>query len=138
MCVAIPGAGYVGHVTGTCLADVKHRIVCVGIEPVEVDGLDHRVVSRSRPRPGVAAESLPCLLPVAIHRRRSGGGRARRDHFTAMRTPPALVGGAGLWHLMAMAQTAGRHDDGPAIVVSGSAMPEPIAYPIGRGSSLYA
>lgn len=138
MRVAIPGAGYVGHVTGTCLADLKHRIVCVDIEPVEDDGLDHGVVALSRPRPGVAAESLPCLLSVAIHRRRSGGDRARRDHFTATRTPPALVGGAELRYWMAVAQTAGRHGDGPAIVVRGSAMPERIAYPIGRGSSLYA
>ena len=32
MRVAIFGTGYVGLVTGTCLADVGHQVVCVDID----------------------------------------------------------------------------------------------------------
>lgn len=40
MRVAIFGTGYVGLVTGTCLADVGHQVVCVDIDQAKVDGLN--------------------------------------------------------------------------------------------------
>src|SRR3546814_15198084 len=44
MRVAIFGTGYVGLVTGTCLADVGHEVVCVDIDQAKVDGLDKGVI----------------------------------------------------------------------------------------------
>ena len=44
MRVAIFGTGYVGLVTGTCLAEVGHDVVCVDIDPAKVDGLNQGVV----------------------------------------------------------------------------------------------
>ena len=44
MRVAIFGTGYVGLVTGTCLADVGHDVVCVDIDTAKVDGLNNGII----------------------------------------------------------------------------------------------
>ena len=44
MRVAIFGTGYVGLVTGTCLAEVGHDVICVDIDPAKVDGLNQGIV----------------------------------------------------------------------------------------------
>ncbi len=44
MRVCIFGTGYVGLVTGTCLAEVGHDVVCVDVDAAKVAGLDNGVV----------------------------------------------------------------------------------------------
>jgi len=44
MRVTIFGTGYVGLVTGTCLAEVGHDVVCVDIDAAKVDGLNRGVI----------------------------------------------------------------------------------------------
>ena len=39
MQIAIVGTGYVGLVTGACLADFGHHVVCVDTDPVRVSTL---------------------------------------------------------------------------------------------------
>src|SRR5690606_32581298 len=39
MKIAIFGSGYVGLVTGACLADVGHTVVCVDVDPTKVEAL---------------------------------------------------------------------------------------------------
>ena len=38
------GTGYVGLVTGTCLAEVGHQVTCVDIDQAKVDGLNRGVI----------------------------------------------------------------------------------------------
>ena len=44
MRVAIFGTCYVGLVTGTCLAEVGHDVVCVDIDQAKVDGLERGII----------------------------------------------------------------------------------------------
>jgi UDPglucose 6-dehydrogenase len=37
MKVSVIGTGYVGLVSGACLADIGHQIVCVDLDPRKVD-----------------------------------------------------------------------------------------------------
>ena len=57
MRVAIFGTGYVGLVTGTCLAEVGHDVVCVDIDAAKVEGL----------RQGVIPIFEPGLAPLVKH-----------------------------------------------------------------------
>ena len=44
MHVTIFGTGYVGLVTGTCLAEVGNKIHCVDIDTRKVDGLNNGLI----------------------------------------------------------------------------------------------
>ena len=44
MRVTVFGTGYVGLVTGTCLAEVGHHVVCVDIDAAKVEGLNRGVI----------------------------------------------------------------------------------------------
>ena len=44
MRVCIFGTGYVGLVTGACLAEVGHDVVCVDVDAAKVEGLNNGVV----------------------------------------------------------------------------------------------
>ena len=44
MHVTIFGTGYVGLVTGTCLAEVGNKIHCVDIDARKVEGLNNGIV----------------------------------------------------------------------------------------------
>ena len=54
MRVTIFGTGYVGLVTGTCLAEVGHDIVCVDIDAAKVEGLNRGVIPIYEPGLGPA------------------------------------------------------------------------------------
>ena len=40
MRVTIVGSGYVGLVTGACLASLDHRVTCVDLDPERVDRIN--------------------------------------------------------------------------------------------------
>ena len=44
MNVTIFGTGYVGLVTGTCLADVGHNVTCVDVDAAKIRGLQDGVI----------------------------------------------------------------------------------------------
>ncbi len=128
MRVAIFGIGYVGLVTGTCLAEVGHDVVCVDIDQARVDGLNN----------GVVPIFEPGLAPMV--RRNHAAGRlqfttdpaaavdGREIVFIAVGTPPDEDGGADLRYVLAAASTIGRHLAAPALVVSKSTVPVGTAY----------
>ncbi|MFN8902964.1 MAG: UDP-glucose 6-dehydrogenase, partial [Lysobacteraceae bacterium] len=39
MRVSVFGTGYVGLVTGTCLAEVGHQVTCVDVDAAKIEGL---------------------------------------------------------------------------------------------------
>ncbi|MCC4620021.1 UDP-glucose/GDP-mannose dehydrogenase family protein [Xanthomonas cassavae CFBP 4642] len=123
MRVAIFGTGYVGLVTGTCLAEVGHQVVCVDIDQAKVDGLNG----------GVIPIYEPGLEPMVKANHASGRLRFTSDAaaaiahgeiaFIAVGTPPDEDGSADLQYVLAVARTLGRHIEGPAIVVNKSTVP---------------
>ncbi len=54
MRVSIFGTGYVGLVTGACLAEVGHDVVCVDVDKAKVDALSRAEVGLHEP--GLAAD----------------------------------------------------------------------------------
>lgn len=123
MRVAIFGTGYVGLVTGTCLAEVGHHVICVDIDQAKVDGLNR----------GVIPIYEPGLEPMVKANHASGRLRFTTDAaeaiahgeitFIAVGTPPDEDGSADLQYVLAVARTVGRHIDGPSVVVNKSTVP---------------
>ena len=123
MRVAIFGTGYVGLVTGTCLAEVGHDVVCVDIDPAKIDGLNQGVVPIYEPglSPMVKANHAAGRLNFTTD---AAAAIAHGDVlFIAVGTPPDEDGSADLQYVLAVARTIGRHIEGPCTVVNKSTVP---------------
>jgi UDPglucose 6-dehydrogenase len=123
MRVTVFGTGYVGLVTGTCLAEVGNQVVCVDIDAAKVDGLNR----------GVLPIFEPGLEEMVLANHASGRlgftteVAAPIEHgdiiFIAVGTPPDEDGSADLQYVLAVAKTIGRHLRRPAVIVNKSTVP---------------
>jgi UDPglucose 6-dehydrogenase len=123
MKVAIFGTGYVGLVTGTCLAEVGHDVVCVDVDTAKVEGLNR----------GVVPIYEPGLTPMVKANHAAGRLRFTTDAaaavahgelvFIAVGTPPDEDGSADLQYVLAVALTIGEHLARPVVVVDKSTVP---------------
>ncbi|MFT3762353.1 MAG: UDP-glucose/GDP-mannose dehydrogenase family protein [Pseudoxanthomonas sp.] len=123
MRVAIFGTGYVGLVTGACLSEVGHDVVCVDVDAAKVDGLNN----------GVIPIYEPGLEPMVKANHAAGRLRFTTDAdvaiahgevvFIAVGTPPDEDGSADLKYVLAVAATVGRHIERPVVVVDKSTVP---------------
>ncbi|MEL3954856.1 UDP-glucose dehydrogenase family protein [Stenotrophomonas bentonitica] len=123
MRVAIFGTGYVGLVTGTCLAEVGHQVICVDIDQAKVDGLNNGIIPIYEPglEPMVKANHAASRLVFA-----SDAATAIAHGqviFIAVGTPPDEDGSADLQYVLAVARTIGRHITAPVVVVNKSTVP---------------
>ncbi|MBS0456085.1 MAG: UDP-glucose/GDP-mannose dehydrogenase family protein [Proteobacteria bacterium] len=117
------GTGYVGLVTGACLAEVGHDVLCVDIDAAKVEGLRH----------GVVPIYEPGLEKLVMESQRAGRLRFSTDAaegvahgevlFIAVGTPPDEDGSADLRHVLAVARSIGQHIDAPKVVVDKSTVP---------------
>ncbi len=123
MRVTIFGTGYVGLVTGACLADVGHDVVCVDIDEVKVDGLNRGVVPIFEP----GLEPMVKANHAAGRLRFTTDAEAAIAHgdilFIAVGTPPDEDGSADLRYVLEVARTVGRHLSRPVVVVDKSTVP---------------
>jgi UDPglucose 6-dehydrogenase len=123
MKVTVFGSGYVGLVTGACLADAGNHVVCVDVDVAKIDllnggglpiyepGLD-TIVAQSR-----AAGRLSFTTDVAH------GVDHGEVIFIAVGTPPDENGSADLKYVLAVARTIGQHLNGFKVVADKSTVP---------------
>ncbi|QSA95508.1 UDP-glucose/GDP-mannose dehydrogenase family protein [Methylococcus sp. EFPC2] len=123
MKVTVFGSGYVGLVTGACLAEVGNDVVCVDIDqgkidrlnqgeiPIHEPGLD-AVVERNR-----AAKRLHFTTDVAT------GVAHGLFQFIAVGTPPDEDGSADLQYVLAVAKSIAEHQQDYRVVVNKSTVP---------------
>ena len=123
MKATIFGSGYVGLVTGACLAEVGNHVVCVDIDagkierlnrgelPIYEPGLD-KIVARNR-----AAGRLSFTTDI------EAGVNHGVFQFIAVGTPPDEDGSADLQHVLAVARSIGEHMTDYRIVVDKSTVP---------------
>jgi UDPglucose 6-dehydrogenase len=123
MKVTVVGTGYVGLVSGACLAEMGNDVVCLDVDaakiaileggdiPIHEPGLD-QVVARN-----VAAGRLSFTTDVA---RAVAHGMLQ---FIAVGTPPDEDGSADLQYVLAAARNIGQHMSGYKVVVDKSTVP---------------
>ncbi len=123
MKVTIFGTGYVGLVTGACLAEMGNHVLCVDIDAAKVERLKQGDIPIYEP----GLESI-------VQRNHAEG---RLDFtteaawavghgeliFIAVGTPPDEDGSADLGSVLAVARSVGRHLDRYAVVVNKSTVP---------------
>ena len=123
MKVTVVGTGYVGLVSGACLAEMGNDVMCLDVDaakialleaggiPIHEPGLD-LVVARN-----VAAGRLSFTTDV---RRAVAHGTLQ---FIAVGTPPDEDGSADLQYVLAAARNIARHMDDYKVVVDKSTVP---------------
>jgi UDPglucose 6-dehydrogenase len=123
MRITIFGSGYVGLVSGACLADAGNDVVCVDIDPRKIAMLK--------------AGEVPIHEPGldAVVKRNFDAGRLRfttdakdgvehgQFQLIAVGTPPDEDGSADLRHVLAVARTIGEHMAEYKVVVTKSTVP---------------
>ena len=123
MHVTIFGTGYVGLVTGTCLADVGNDVVCVDIDADKIRRLDAGEVPIFEP----GLEQLVAANRAAGRLRFTTDGSAAIAHaqilYIAVGTPPDEDGSADLSHVLDVARAIGESLERFAVVVTKSTVP---------------
>ena len=123
MKITVVGTGYVGLVSGACLAEMGNDVLCVDVDadkvarlergeiPIHEPGLD-AVVARN-----VAAQRLHFTSDAAE------GVRFGTVQFIAVGTPPDEDGAADMQYVLAAARSIGRHMTDYKLVVDKSTVP---------------
>jgi UDPglucose 6-dehydrogenase len=123
MNVAIIGTGYVGLVTGACLADFGHAVVCVDSAPARIETL----------KAGEIPFFEPGLRELVLRNTAAGRlrfsmdlGEAIRSStviFVAVGTPESATGEADLSQIAGVAAELADHIDGYRVIATKSTVP---------------
>lgn len=132
MKITVIGTGYVGLVTGTCLAELGNTVFCLDLDQLKIDMLNKGEIPIFEPG-----------LKELVDRNRMAGrllfstdvaaSVAHGDiQFIAVGTPPDEDGSADLQYVLAAARNIGRHMSDFKVVVGKSTVP------VGTGEKVQA
>lgn len=123
MKVTVFGTGYVGLVTGTCLADVGHDVLCVDIDQQKVDNLKNGIIPIFEPglEPMVKQSVQNGLLNFTTDM--DAAVSHGELQFIAVGTPSGEDGSADLQYVVAVAKTIGKRMNGYKVVINKSTVP---------------
>ena len=123
MKVTVFGTGYVGLVTGACLAEVGHKVTCVDVDETKIEGLRNGILPIYEPglEPIVTENFAEKRLFFTTDAR--AGIEFADVIFIAVGTPPDEDGSADLKYVLEVAGTVAEHMESPKIVLDKSTVP---------------
>lgn len=123
MKVTVFGSGYVGLVTGVCLAEVGNDVVCIDVDQHKIDNL----------KKGIIPIYEPGLDDLVKNNQQAGRIKFTTDiqeavshgifQFIAVGTPPDEDGAADLQYVLAVAKSIAENMDEYRIVIDKSTVP---------------
>ena len=123
MNITVIGTGYVGLVTGACLAEAGNSVFCMDVDERQIDALNENRIPIFEPG----------LEPIVARNRRAGRLRFSTDvaasvahgelQLIAVGTPPGEDGSADLQHVLAAASAIGRHMQDYKVIATKSTVP---------------
>lgn len=123
MKIIVVGTGYVGLVTGTCLAEVGIEVVCIDIDQKKIENLKN----------GILPIYEPGLEELVIRNYKSGkltfstnlaeAIKGAKAAFIAVGTPPDEDGSADLKYVLGVAKEIGTHMSEYLVVITKSTVP---------------
>lgn len=123
MKITVIGTGYVGLVTGACLAEMGNHVVCLDLDARRIASLNQ----------GQMPIHEPGLLDVVLRNARAGRLEFTTDtdhavahgllQFIAVGTPPSEDGSADLQHVLAAARAIAERMAGYKLIVNKSTVP---------------
>ncbi|MFO7529906.1 MAG: UDP-glucose/GDP-mannose dehydrogenase family protein [Marinobacter sp.] len=123
MKITIFGTGYVGLVTGACLADVGHHVLCMDVDQGKIDKLRNGLIP-------IYESGLDSIVRHTVEAGRLAFTTDTEEavkhgalQFIAVGTPPDEDGSADLQYVTAVAKSIGQHMDDYKVVVDKSTVP---------------
>ncbi len=123
MHITIFGSGYVGLVTGACLADAGNHVLCVDVDERKVAMLKSGEVPIHEPGLDVLVKRNFDAGRLRFTTHAKEGVEHGQFQLIAVGTPPDEDGSADLRHVLAVARTIGEHMSEYKVVVTKSTVP---------------
>jgi len=123
MKVTIFGSGYVGLVTGACLAEVGNDVICVDIDQKKIDGLNQGVLPIYEPGLDKMVAKNASAGRLKFTTNITEGVAHGLFQFIAVGTPPDEDGSADLQYVLAVAKSIGENMDEYRVVIDKSTVP---------------
>src|SRR5687767_11165561 len=121
--ICVIGTGYVGLVTGVCLADRGHDVVCLDIDAEKIERL----------RAGIVPFHEPGLPELLAHVQANGRIRFSTDYgaaipdaefvFIAVNTPAGAEGQPDLMAVRAAARSLAAYMSADTVIINKSTVP---------------
>ena len=123
MKITVFGSGYVGLVTGACLADVGNHVMCMDVDQGKIDKLQQGVIPIYEP----GLEEMVKDNMMAGRLQFTSDVKEAVDfglfQFVAVGTPPDEDGSADLKYVLAVAKSIAEHMSDYKIIVDKSTVP---------------
>ncbi|GGC85511.1 UDP-glucose 6-dehydrogenase YwqF [Thalassobacillus devorans] len=123
MKIAVIGTGYVGLVTGVCLAELGHHVTCIDVDQEKVEKLN----SGKSP---IYEEGLEELLQKNLHNEQveftteyQQGLKDKQLVYLAVGTPQGEDGSADLTYIEAASRDIAEHLENDTVIVTKSTVP---------------
>jgi UDPglucose 6-dehydrogenase len=132
MILLIVGTGYVGLVTGACLAEMGHTVICLDIDQKKIDRLNKGIIPIYEPgleeivKRNVKANRLRFTTDYAE------GVSSATVCFLTVETPETAEGFADLRYIRKAATTIAEHMNEYRIIVNKSTVPIGTAFEISK------
>jgi len=123
MNVTIIGTGYVGVVTGACLAEIGNNVFCLDVDQKKIDMLNAGQVPIYETGLGEIIERNVEAGRLSFSTDVAAAVAFGDIQFIAVGTPPDEDGSADLRYVLAAARNVGRHMEGFKVVVDKSTVP---------------
>ena len=123
MNITVVGTGYVGLVSGACMAEVGNRVLCLDVDAAKIKILEEGGIPIHEPgllemvKRNVAAGRLSFTTDIK-HAVEFG-----EVQFIAVGTPPDEDGSADLQYVVTAARNIGKHMSSPKVIVDKSTVP---------------
>jgi UDPglucose 6-dehydrogenase len=121
--VCIIGTGYVGLVTGACLANLGHKVICVDKDKSKIDVLNAGGIPIYEPGIEPLVKKLKKNGRLRFSTNIEEGVKSSEVIFIAVNTPPLADGGADLSFVEACTREVSRHANGYKLLVEKSTVP---------------
>ncbi|HEY2257611.1 MAG TPA: UDP-glucose/GDP-mannose dehydrogenase family protein [Variovorax sp.] len=123
MNITIIGTGYVGLVTGACLADIGNNVFCLDVDARKIATLNAGGIPIYEPGLADLVESNVAARRLSFSTDIEASVAFGDVQFIGVGTPPDEDGSADLQYVLAAARNIGRYMDGFKVVVDKSTVP---------------
>ena len=123
MKITVFGSGYVGLVTGACLADVGNDVICIDIDAEKISKLKQGVIPIYEPGLDAIVHANTKAGRLKFSTNIAEGVSHGLFQFIAVGTPPDEDGSADLQYVLAVATSIGEHMTDYKVIIDKSTVP---------------